>query len=122
MSKNKKSAKKLSAEKLAERIHGAYHFLNDWSNTRDSDEWRKNYVLKAIKILYPDDRVDLATNHNVTDQSAEILEQRITDTMQYLLEAGTEGGRNEDDLFRYHVLNAVGILGGSTIRDPIYYR
>jgi hypothetical protein len=122
MTKIKKSAKKPNAEKLAERVHGAYHFLTEWAAVRDADEWRKNYVRKAIKILYPDDRADLATNHNVSDQPADVLEKRISDAMQYLLEAGTEGGRNEDDLFRYHVLNAVGILGGSTVRDPIYYR
>ena len=117
MSKTKKAAKQPSVAELEDRIHRGYHFLLDWSNEPDSDNWRVNYVDAAIRILYPDDFVDLVTN-----QSADILEKRTVDTMQYLLEAGTEGRRNEDDLFRLHVLTAVTILGGTHHDRPIHHR
>lgn len=117
MTKTKKSAKPISVEKLEDSIHEAYHFLYEWGTMPDSDQWRENYVYEAIKILYPDECVDVVTN-----QSADILQKRVTDTAQYLLKAGTEGGRNEDELNRFHVLTAVNILIGNHYHGPVYHR
>lgn len=52
MSKDNKSATKPTVEELEERIHKAYHFLTDWANSPDGDDWLRYHVMVAVRIMH----------------------------------------------------------------------
>ncbi len=52
MRKGAKPASKPTVEELEERIHRIYHFLTDWANSPDADDWLRYHVMVAVRILH----------------------------------------------------------------------